>query len=66
MMEETKRRAEVVELAEKLWISKCSEEYSYRLVSKNVETFIILCRAFEDAEAFIKLKTIYLKEGKIC
>ena len=66
MMEETKRRAEVVELAEKLWISKYSEEYSYRLVSKDVETFIILCRAFEDAEAFIKLKTIYLKEGKIC
>lgn len=53
MMEETKRRAEVVELAEKLWISKYSAEYSYR-------------HAFKDAETFIKLKSKYLKEGKLC
>lgn len=66
MMEETKRRAEVVELAEKLWIRKYSAEDSYHLASKDAETFIILCRAFEDAETFIRLKTIYLKEGKLC
>lgn len=53
MMEETKRRAEVVELAEKLWISKYSAEYSYR-------------HAFKDAETFIRMKSKYLKEGKIC
>ena len=55
MMEETKRRAEVVELAEKLWLRnlKDLEEYSYY-------------SAFKDAETFIRLKTKYLKEGKLC
>lgn len=55
MMEETKRRAEVVELAEKLWIRNLKDlaEYSYY-------------DAFKDAETFIKLKSKYLKEGKLC
>ena len=55
MMEETKRRAEVVELAEKLWLRclKDLAEYSYY-------------DAFKDAETFIKLKSKYLKEGKLC
>ena len=55
MMEETKRRAEVVEMAEKLWINcyKQYEGYSYSI-------------AFKDAETFIKLKSKYLKEGKLC
>ena len=45
MMEETKRRAEVVELAEKLWLRNLKDlaEYSYY-------------DAFKDAETFIKLK----------
>ena len=55
MMEETKRRAEVVELAEKLWLRNLKDlaEYSYY-------------DAFKDAETFIKLKSKYLKEGKLC
>lgn len=55
MMEETKRRAEVVELAEKLWLRNLKDlaEYSYY-------------DAFKDAETFIRLKTKYLKEGKLC
>jgi hypothetical protein len=55
MMEETKRRAEVVELAEKLWLRNLKDlaEYSYH-------------DAFKDAETFIKLKSKYLKEGKLC
>ena len=55
MMEETKRRAEVVELAEKLWLRNLKDlaEYSYY-------------DAFKDAETFIRLKSKYLKEGKIC
>ena len=55
MMEETKRRAEVVELAEKLWLRNLKDlaEYSYY-------------DAFRDAETFIKLKSKYLKEGKLC
>ena len=55
MMEETKRRAEVVELAEKLWLRNLKDlaEYSYN-------------DAFKDAETFIKLKSKYLKEGKLC
>jgi hypothetical protein len=56
MMEETKRRAEVVELAEKLWINCYANQYdgySYSI-------------AFRDAEGFIKLKSKYLKEGKLC
>ena len=55
MMEETKRRAEVVELAEKLWIRNLKDlaEYSYN-------------DAFKDAETFITLKSKYLKEGKLC
>ena len=55
MMEETKRRAEVVELAEKLWLRSLKDlaEYSYY-------------DAFKDAETFIKLKSKYLKEGKLC
>lgn len=50
MMEETKRRAEVVKLAEKLWLRNIAD----------------LDDAFEDAETFIKLKSKYLKEGKLC
>ena len=55
MMEETKRRAEVVKLAEKLWLRNLKDlaEYSYY-------------DAFKDAETFIRLKSKYLKEGKIC
>ena len=55
MMEETKRRADVVALAEKLWLRNLKDlaEYSYY-------------DAFEDAETFIKLKSKYLKEGKLC
>lgn len=55
MIEETKRRAEVVELAEKLWLRNLKDlaEYSYY-------------DAFKDAETFIKLKSKYLKEGKLC
>lgn len=55
MMEETKRRAEVVELAEKLWLRNLKDlaEYSYY-------------DAFKDAETFITLKSKYLKEGKLC
>jgi hypothetical protein len=55
MMEETKRRADVVELAEKLWLLKLKDlaEYSYY-------------DAFKDAETFFRLKSKYLKEGKIC
>ena len=55
MMEETKRRAEVVKLAEKLWLRNLKDlaEYSYN-------------DAFKDAETFIKLKSKYLKEGKLC
>jgi hypothetical protein len=55
MMEETKRRAEVVELAEKLWLRNLKDlaEYSYY-------------DAFRDAETFITLKSKYLKEGKLC
>ena len=55
MMEETKRRAEVVELAEKLWLRSLKDlaEYSYY-------------DAFKDAETFIKFKSKYLKEGKLC
>lgn len=55
MMEETKRRAEVVELAEKLWLRNMEDlvGYSYN-------------DAFKDAETFIKLKSKYLKEGKLC
>jgi hypothetical protein len=55
MMEETRRRAEVVELAEKLWLRNLKDlaEYSYY-------------DAFKDAETFIKLKSKYLKEGKLC
>ena len=55
MMAETKRRAEVVELAEKLWLRNLKDlaEYSYY-------------DAFKDAETFIKLKSKYLKEGKLC
>ena len=55
MMEETKRRAEVVELAEKLWLRNLKDlaEYSYY-------------DAFKDAETFIRLKSKYLKEGKLC
>ena len=55
MMEETKRRAEVVELAEKLWLRNLKDlaEYSYY-------------DAFKDAETFIKLKSKYLKDGKLC
>lgn len=55
MMEETKRRAEVVELAEKLWLRSLKDlaEYSYY-------------DAFKDAETFLRLKSKYLKEGKIC
>ncbi len=55
MMEETKRRAEVVELAEKLWLRNLKDlaEYSYY-------------DSFKDAETFIRLKTKYLKEGKLC
>jgi hypothetical protein len=55
MMEETKRRAEVVEMAEKLWINCYANQYdgySYSI-------------AFKDAEAFVTLKNKYLKEGKI-
>ena len=54
MMEETKRRAEVVEMAEKLWINcyKQYEGYSYSI-------------AFKDAEGFVAMKNKYLKEGKI-
>ena len=55
MMEETKRRAEVVELAEKLWINCYAghyDGYSYSI-------------AFKDAEGFVALKNKYLKEGKI-
>lgn len=50
MMEETKRRAEVVKLAEKLWLRNMAD----------------LDDAFKDAETFIKLKSKYLKEGKLC
>lgn len=55
MMEETKRRADVVELAEKLWLRNLKDlaEYSYY-------------DAFRDAETFITLKSKYLKEGKLC
>lgn len=55
MMEETKRRAEVVKLAEKLWLRNMEDlvGYSYN-------------DAFKDAETFIKLKSKYLKEGKLC
>ena len=55
MMEETKRRAEVVELAEKLCLRNLKDlaEYSYY-------------DAFKDAETFIRLKSKYLKEGKLC
>ena len=55
MMEETKRRAEVVALAEKLWLRSLKDlaEYSYY-------------DAFKDAETFLRLKSKYLKEGKIC
>ena len=55
MMEETKRRAEVVELAEKLWLRNLKDlaVYSY-------------WDAFRDAETFITLKSKYLKEGKLC
>lgn len=55
MMEETKRRTEVVELAEKLWLRNLKDlaEYSYY-------------DAFKDAETFITLKSKYLKEGKLC
>ena len=55
MMEETKRRADVVALAEKLWLRNLKDlaEYSYY-------------DAFKDAETFIRLKSKYLKEGKIC
>ena len=55
MMEETKRRAEVVELAEKLWLRNLKDlaEYSYY-------------DAFKDAETFIRLKSKYLNEGKLC
>ena len=55
MMEETKRRAEVVELAEKLWLRNLKDlaEYSYY-------------DAFKDAETFITLKSKYLKDGKLC
>lgn len=55
MMEETKRRAEVVELAEKLWLRNLKDlaEYSYY-------------DAFKDAETFITFKSKYLKEGKLC
>ena len=54
MMAETKRRAEVVELAEKLWINcyKQYEGYAYAM-------------AFKDAEGFVAMKNKYLKEGKI-
>lgn len=54
MMEETKRRADVVEMAEKLWINcyKQYEGYSYSI-------------AFKDAEGFVAMKNKYLKEGKI-
>ena len=54
MMTETKRRAEVVEMAEKLWINcyKQYEGYSYSI-------------AFKDAEGFVAMKNKYLKEGKI-
>ena len=57
MMEETKRRAKVVELAEKLWLHTQKDlgeypEYSYY-------------GAFIAAETFIKLKSKYLKEGKL-
>jgi hypothetical protein len=55
MMEETKRRAEVVELAEKLWLRNMEDLAGY---SHN--------DAFKDAETFIKLKSKYLKEGKLC
>ena len=55
MMEETKRRAEVVELAEKLWLHNMEDLAGY---SHN--------DAFKDAETFIKLKSKYLKEGKLC
>jgi hypothetical protein len=55
MMEETKRRAEVVELAEKLWLRNMENLAGY---SHN--------DAFKDAETFIKLKSKYLKEGKLC
>ena len=55
MMAETKRRAEVVELAEKLWINCYAgnyDGYSYSI-------------SFKDAEGFVALKNKYLKEGKI-
>lgn len=54
MMAETKRRTEVVEMAEKLWINcyKQYEGYSYSI-------------AFKDAEGFVAMKNKYLKEGKI-
>lgn len=54
MMAETKRRADVVELAEKLWINcyKQYEGYAYSM-------------AFKDAEGFVAMKNKYLKEGKI-
>ena len=58
IMEETKRRAKVVELAEKLLIrtQKDLEEYSeYSYYG-----------AFIAAETFIKLKSKYLNEGKLC
>ena len=54
MMTETKRRADVVELAEKLWLRNLKDlaEYSYY-------------DAFKDAETFVTMKNKYLKEGKI-
>jgi hypothetical protein len=55
MMEETKRRAEVVELAEKLWLRNLKDLAEYSCYD-----------AFKDAETFIKLKSKYIKEVKLC